>query len=72
MAIEAKGVRHEYASGREVIKSIDISVRKGEIVGLIGPNGAGKTTLCQIIAHQVRRKQGMVAVLGEKIEVHGR
>ena len=56
MAIEAKGVRHEYASGREVIKGIDLSVRKGEIVGLIGPNGAGKTTMCQIIAQQVRRK----------------
>lgn len=72
MAIEARGVRHEYTSGREVIKGIDLSVRKGEIVGLIGPNGAGKTTMCQIIAQQVRRKQGMVAVLGERIEVHGR
>ena len=29
---------------RPVVRSVSLSVRRGEVVGLLGPNGAGKTT----------------------------
>ncbi|OGR28085.1 MAG: ABC transporter [Desulfobacterales bacterium RIFOXYA12_FULL_46_15] len=32
-----------------VLKSIDFSLKPGEIMGLVGPNGAGKTSLCRMI-----------------------
>ena len=32
--------------GREVLKSVSLTVAPGEFCALIGPNGAGKTTLC--------------------------
>ena len=34
---------------REIVKEVDISIRKGEVVGLLGPNGAGKTTTFYMI-----------------------
>ena len=42
---EAVGYRYPAASGM-ALADIDLSVRRGEIVGIIGPTGAGKTTLC--------------------------
>lgn len=36
--------------GKELIKEIGISLKRGEIVTLIGPNGAGKSTILKTIA----------------------
>jgi len=41
--LEIKDLSKSYG-GREVVKGIDLNVKRGEIVGLLGPNGAGKTT----------------------------
>ena len=39
--------------GKELIKEIGISLKRGEIVTLIGPNGAGKSTILKTIAKPV-------------------
>jgi len=44
--LELKGLTKHFG-GLTAVKSLDLSVEKGEIVGLIGPNGAGKTTVFQ-------------------------
>ncbi len=41
--LETKDLTKSY-DGREVVKGVDIVIKRGEIVGLLGPNGAGKTT----------------------------
>jgi lipopolysaccharide export system ATP-binding protein len=41
--LEIKGLTKSY-DGRQVVKGVDLLVKRGEIVGLLGPNGAGKTT----------------------------
>ena len=46
--IEARGLSKRYGK-TTVVRSIDLSVEAGRIVGLIGPNGAGKTTVIKAI-----------------------
>ncbi len=53
---------HKSFSGVEVIKGFDLSVSKGEIVGLIGPNGAGKTTLIRLINGLLKPDDGSILV----------
>lgn len=46
--ITAKNI-HKYYGDLEVLKGINLEIKKGEIVSIIGPSGAGKTTLLQIL-----------------------
>src|SRR5690606_7111478 len=46
--IEAKGIRRSYGN-LAVLKGIDMTVEKGEIVAVVGASGAGKSTLLHIL-----------------------
>jgi ABC-2 type transport system ATP-binding protein len=56
-----------YASGFKALKSVNLSIRRGEIFALLGPNGAGKTTLISIVCGIVRPSEGSVSVDGHDI-----
>jgi len=55
--LTATGLAKSYR-GREVVKSVNLSVSSGQIVGLLGPNGAGKTTCFYMIVGLIRSDQG--------------
>ena len=61
--IEIKGIKKSFGS-LEVLKGIDLTINKGEIVSIVGPSGAGKTTLLQIIGTLDRPDSGSVCVDG--------
>lgn len=46
--ITAKQLRKSYGN-LTVLKGVDLSIQKGEVVAITGPSGAGKTTLLQIL-----------------------
>ncbi|MFP4605473.1 MAG: ABC transporter ATP-binding protein [Bacteroidales bacterium] len=46
--IEAKKISKSFGT-LQVLKNVDLSIKKGEIISIVGPSGAGKTTLLQIL-----------------------
>jgi len=57
--LEIKGLSKSY-DGREVVKGVDLSVKRGEIVGLLGPNGAGKTTTFYMVVGVIPPNSGSI------------
>jgi lipoprotein-releasing system ATP-binding protein len=64
--IEARGVRKRYGA-LEVLKGVDLSVAKGEVVSIVGASGAGKTTLLQILGTLERADGGSLTINGEEV-----
>jgi ABC-2 type transport system ATP-binding protein len=53
-----------YDSGLQALKSVDLTINRGEIFALLGPNGAGKTTLIGAVCGLVRPTGGSIMVDG--------
>ncbi|HQJ24080.1 MAG TPA: branched-chain amino acid ABC transporter ATP-binding protein/permease [Bacillota bacterium] len=64
--IEVKDLTVKFG-GLTAVNGFNLSLRKGEIVGLIGPNGAGKTTVFNAITGYVRTAKGQVYFCGDKV-----
>jgi glutamate transport system ATP-binding protein len=71
LIVEMRGVCKRFGQ-LEVLKNIDLSVRKGEAVVIIGPSGAGKSTLCRTINRLEIIDQGEIRVDGVALPEEGR
>src|SRR5258706_528302 len=65
-AVETQALTKRYPKV-EALKSVTLSVARGEIFALLGPNGAGKTTWISIVCGLVRATSGHARVLGHTI-----
>ncbi|MFZ2556002.1 MAG: metal ABC transporter ATP-binding protein [Minisyncoccia bacterium] len=65
--IEVQNVSFSY-SGHVVLKDINLSIHRGDYIGLIGGNGSGKTTLIKIILGLLKPDSGTVKLFGKNIE----
>ena len=61
--LASNGIRKEFGA-LVAVNDIDLSIEKGQVMGLIGPNGAGKTTLLRILATLLRPTSGAIKLLG--------
>lgn len=48
--LDVKNVSFSFRHGEEIIHSVNLAIKKGDVIGLVGPIGAGKTTLLRIIS----------------------
>lgn len=64
--LEVKGIKKSF--GRtEVLKGIDFSVEKGQVLSIIGSSGSGKTTLLRCINFLEFAEEGTISINGEMI-----
>lgn len=64
--IKAEGIFKSFGS-LEVLKGIDLGVKKGEIVSIVGPSGAGKTTLLMIMGTLEKSDSGTILINGNNL-----
>ena len=64
--IEIQGVTKSFGE-LQVLKGIDLTIYKGEVVSIVGPSGAGKTTLLQIMGTLDKADSGSVFIHGMEV-----
>jgi lipoprotein-releasing system ATP-binding protein len=64
--LTAKGIQKRYGT-IEVLKGVDFSVHKGEIVSIVGPSGSGKSTLLHILGTLDKSDAGEVTLNGTTV-----
>ncbi|SEH36960.1 MULTISPECIES: amino acid ABC transporter ATP-binding protein [Atopobiaceae] len=80
MSNEAQGMRpiielshvEKHFGKLHVLKDINLSVQKGEVVVLIGPSGSGKSTLCRTINRLETIDSGSIRIDGELLPEEGK
>ena len=65
-SLKAEGLYKKYGT-RMVVKDVDVSVGRKEVVGLLGPNGAGKTTTFYMITGMIKPSKGDIFLDDENI-----
>jgi len=68
MMIEVKGLRKSFGSN-EVLKGVDLSVDKGDVVVILGPSGSGKTTILRCINFLEKASAGTMVFDGEEFDL---
>lgn len=66
MSLEIKNLTKKFGE-QTALQSINVSIKKNEIIGLLGPNGAGKSTLMKSIVGSIKIDHGDIIFNGENI-----
>jgi ABC-type lipoprotein export system ATPase subunit len=68
--LQAEGIHKEYRQGQkalEVLRGVDLTIRRGEFIAVMGPSGSGKSTLLNILGGLDRPTSGKITVEGQEI-----
>ncbi len=71
--IDIDNVSFTYSSdNNQVLRTLSLSVNKGDITAILGPNGIGKTTLLHLILGWIKADRGSISIGGKKQEDYKR
>ncbi|MBR2634185.1 MAG: ABC transporter ATP-binding protein [Clostridia bacterium] len=65
--VEFRGVQSGYDDGPDILRGIDLAIRKGMTYALVGPSGGGKTTICHLIPHFYPLRGGEIYLDGKPL-----
>ena len=65
--LEIKNLSKSFAKNM-VLNSINLSVKKGSVMGLMGENGAGKSTMMKCLFGIYAKDEGQISLLGKPID----
>ncbi|WP_280190445.1 amino acid ABC transporter ATP-binding protein [Delftia sp. PS-11] len=65
--VDLRDVHLSFGSN-QVLKGIDVQVRRGEAVTIIGPSGSGKSTILRCITGLLRPQSGAISVAGTRVD----
>ena len=65
--IDFKSVHFKYTRGSDILKGLDLSIAKGETVGIAGATGAGKSTLIKLILRFYDPTEGSILIGGKDL-----
>ena len=63
--LECYGLSKTYGNGQWALSNLNLSLERGQIVGLLGPNGSGKTTLIKLINDLLVPSEGSIHIDGK-------
>ena len=66
--IKVEGLKFSYEKGKEILKGIDVEIKKGEKIAVLGNNGSGKTTFFMNLNGVYLFDEGNIYLKGRKIE----
>jgi len=70
IAIRLTGLTKTYGSGAsavQALRGVDMTIRRGEVVGLVGPSGSGKSTLLKCLGAVIEPTSGQIELGGDTI-----
>lgn len=65
--LETKKLNFSYPDGASVLQDMNLSVKKGEFLGILGANGCGKTTLLRLLNRLLKPVSGEIYLEGEEL-----
>ena len=69
--LKVQGLCKRYGE-TEVVRGVDLHVRRGECFGLLGPNGAGKTTTLRLLLGLIEPDSGQIELAGIPVPARAR
>ena len=72
VVLEIRDTSHSYKNqrDREVLKNINIKIKKYQFFGILGNNGSGKSTIMKLMTGLEWQKRGCTLVMGRKLANH--
>jgi len=69
LLLEARGIT-KYFGAVTAIENVNLSLSRGEVLGVVGDNGAGKSTLMKVLTGLFRPSEGEILVQGRPVHFH--